>query len=353
MVRLESNQVIYDDGRHNAFTSFVRWKGRYWVAFRNGSDHRSDDGAIFIISSEDLRTWSSPVVALDAAGDNRDPVLYVCNDRLFVTAALQQRTFSDTHHPGSLQNVNAVQSRGSVTDDGLHWETPWLATEPFHFIWWAVPHDEYVYATQRIGKKWIENGEQRREDASSLWRSADGKQWERLSTISAERGASETAIDFLPDGRIIAFVRHDTDHYPELKIAEPPYTNWETLLNFPFTCNGPCLKRVDDKVLLSCRAFFEDERTPLVTPEMRSARRGLLILSVDVERRTLIPELMLPHTQGVGAADDYAHFPDISYADVVSLGGGRLAMSYYEGFKRHRSWIRLAVLDLLKETNPV
>ena len=352
MIWLESNQVIYDDGRHNAFTSFVRWKGRYWVAFRNGSDHRSDDGVILVISSADLQTWTKPVIALKAAGDNRDPVLYVCQNRLFVAAACQQRTFDEEHAPGSLQTVSAVQSFCSVTDDGMHWEAHWVATEPYHFIWWAVPHGEYVYATQRIGKKWIENGEQRREDEASLWRSADGKQWERISTISAVRGASETAIDFVPDERLIAFVRHDIDHTPELKIAEPPYTHWETLLDFPFTCNGPCLKRIDDKVLLSCRAFFEDERTPLVTPEIRDARRGLLIMSVDVERQALTPELMLPHTQGTGAADDYARFPDIAYADMVNLGDGRFAMSYYEGFKRHHSWVRLAVLQLMKETNP-
>ena len=34
-MRLLSNSVIYHDGRHNAFTSMVRWNDKYWVAFRN------------------------------------------------------------------------------------------------------------------------------------------------------------------------------------------------------------------------------------------------------------------------------------------------------------------------------
>lgn len=344
-MQLESNEIVYDDGRHNAFTALTRWRDAYWLAFRSGADHRSHDGRVVVMRSQDLRQWSAPITAVDTSADERDPVLYVWNDHLFVAAASQRRTFADEAQQTGPQVVSQIQSSCSASADGVTWSSPWIATQPYHFIWWAVARPEGVYATQRMGKKWTENGQQRREDAATFWYSGDGRHWQRLSTISDTRCATETAFDFLPDGRVIAFVRHDADHYPEIKIAEPPYTAWHTLLDFPFKCNGPALKCIGNRVVISARAFFEDDQTPLVTDAMRPRKRGLLVLAVDVAARRLVPELMLPHSTGPEPRADGENFPDISYADMVDLGDGRFAMSYYEGYKQQRAWIRLAVID--------
>jgi len=69
-MQLESVDAIYHDGRHNAFTDLVQWKDRYWVCFRNGSEHRSLDGAIFVISSLDLQDWGPPSVPIATPEDN-------------------------------------------------------------------------------------------------------------------------------------------------------------------------------------------------------------------------------------------------------------------------------------------
>ena len=65
-MQLLSNKVIYHDGRHNAFTSMVRWKDKYWVVFRNGTAHKPEwadhDGRIMVMSSPDLETRSEPQV---------------------------------------------------------------------------------------------------------------------------------------------------------------------------------------------------------------------------------------------------------------------------------------------------
>jgi hypothetical protein len=199
-----------------------------------------------------------------------------------------------------------------------------------------------------MGTKWVEDGVQKREDQVSLWRSPDGRTWEQVSVISDEHSATETAFDFLSDERIVAFVRHDSRRYPEpeIKVSEPPYRTWKTLIQFPFRYQGPCLKRVGDTVVISGRAFFEDERTPLLTEEMKPKRRGMLVMTVDVEGGKLVPELMLPHSTGPQEWRGKEGFPDISYARIVDLARSRFGMSYYEGYKFRRSWIRLAVLSL-------
>ncbi len=39
---------IYGNGKHNAFTAFVRWKGALWVAFRQAAAHNSVDGDLVV-----------------------------------------------------------------------------------------------------------------------------------------------------------------------------------------------------------------------------------------------------------------------------------------------------------------
>ena len=157
----------------------------------------------------------------------------------------------------------------------------------------------------------------KRQDGSSFWRSHDGRTWERLSIISDAECATETAFDFLPDGRAIAFVRHDCgSQRSEIKISAPPYADWETLLTFPFIYQGPCLKLVGDTVVISGRVFAEDTQIPLHSQELAENRRGVLLMTVDVEGRSATPTLLIPHSTGPITIDDQDTFPDISYADI-------------------------------------
>jgi hypothetical protein len=183
---------------------------------------------------------------------------------------------------------------------------------------------------------------------SDFLQSSDGRQWQRLSMISTERMSSEVAFDFLPDGRAVAFVRHDLDQYPEIKVAEPPYTEWETVLAFPFRCTGPSLDLIHGHIVLSGRVYFDDPATPLLTPAIAARGRGLLLMTLDLERRKLLPEVMIPHSTGplaphdpLANPDPRFNGPDISYASAVALGSREFAMSYYDGYGGWPASIRM------------
>jgi hypothetical protein len=45
---LVSDRVIYSDGAHNMVPRIARWRGRFWMVFRNASGHRSGDGRILV-----------------------------------------------------------------------------------------------------------------------------------------------------------------------------------------------------------------------------------------------------------------------------------------------------------------
>ncbi|MEI6035064.1 MAG: hypothetical protein WCS65_12400 [Verrucomicrobiae bacterium] len=49
---------IASDGMHNAFTSLALFKGRYFVAFRNGKHHAEDArGTQVMMTSRDGEQW--------------------------------------------------------------------------------------------------------------------------------------------------------------------------------------------------------------------------------------------------------------------------------------------------------
>jgi hypothetical protein len=333
-VKLESVDTIYHDGGHNAFTSIKRWKGKYWVCFRNDTAHRSLNGKILVISSPDLKTWSNPSVAIDTAADNRDPKLFVLHDKLYVTSDAVEWGDKET------KTFEDIYTLLSFTEDGTHWNTPRRVWKPLGVIWWVEEVNDRVYGAGYLTN--IKKGVLSKIRAE-FFVSDDGFEWKTLSVISQERQASECALAFLPDKRAVAFVRHDDRTIiPEIKVASPPYTSWEKILDFPFVTNGPCLGLVNNTLVASSRAFLDwpqpEEILSLAEP---GAVRGLLIMTIDIERAEVVPELVIscpPAPEG--------DWPDVSYAGIIDLGAGRFAMSYYSGTKKGPTDIKIAHLKL-------
>ena len=134
-MQLLSNKVIYHDGKHNAFTSTVRWKGKYWVAFRNGASHGSDDGRLMVMNSSDLVTWSDPQEVINTEIDDRDPAIFVCDDRLFLVSMSYKRKL----HKGEKQRRLVSMSSYVVSSgDGVNWTEPQQALPEHRVIWVGV-----------------------------------------------------------------------------------------------------------------------------------------------------------------------------------------------------------------------
>src|SRR5690349_15111575 len=74
---------VYGDGRHNMCPSLERWEHAYWLAFRNGTNHRSPDGNLIILRSTDGDSWHK-VAQFDHGPDDRDPQWLATKDRLFL-----------------------------------------------------------------------------------------------------------------------------------------------------------------------------------------------------------------------------------------------------------------------------
>jgi hypothetical protein len=373
-VKLLSDVAIYHDGMHNMVPRLVTWGGRLWLAFRNGSGHRSPDGRIMVTSTSDLVQWSLPKAVIDSSLDDRDPAIFVSEGRLHVTSLSVKRE-PDGRAAGVPLVPRECRCLLSTTADGISWSSPVQALPSNHAIWWPVEVGETVYAavqrripqfpdpdsvTPVASEDTIDRYGRRLhfvncvDRQAEIWSSSDGLTWQRSALISDSDQASETALVNLPDGRMIAFLRHD-DHSsapeisnrPEILTSKPPYRVWRVSCRLPFRSNGPSIGLVNDRVVTCSRAFFEDPRTPLSDSLSRARSRGLIIGIFDPDDGEWLPAITLPHHFGRrrDLGDDLG-FPDVSYAWFTDRGKGRFALTYYQGFKGSPSDIRMARLKL-------
>src|SRR5687768_14482296 len=71
--QLVSVQKIWDRAPHNAFTDLVRWRDRWYCAFREGDGHVGGDGKLRILTSADGAAWESVALVGEEGIDLRDP----------------------------------------------------------------------------------------------------------------------------------------------------------------------------------------------------------------------------------------------------------------------------------------
>lgn len=181
----------YGDGRHNAFTDLVQWKGQYYLCFRHGESHGSMDGEIRVMRSDGFKTWE-PCGTLDTYGDDRDPHFAVKDDELFVYFGV----WDLAHGEGArLPDRRSVRSHFASTKDGTTWSDIRGVYEPGWWLWRVKYHDGVFYSCAYTA---VRPKPPTRE--TRFVRSSDGLNWEVVSLVTDELLAGEADMWFEPDG---------------------------------------------------------------------------------------------------------------------------------------------------------
>jgi hypothetical protein len=196
----------YGDGKHNAFTAFVKWKGAYWLAFRNGTSHGSRDGDIVLLYSTDARSWQERK-RFNVWPDDRDPQMLATDERLFLYDIAERG--------------GALTSFVMHTDDGNVWSKPEPVYLPQYIFWKPLRHNGRFWAAAHKA----DNDGKKRD--VHLITSTDAIKWEKVSTIRAGNWESETTL-FMDGDRAVAFLRSKYAN-PRAQILESkaPYTEWK------------------------------------------------------------------------------------------------------------------------------
>jgi hypothetical protein len=292
------------DGEHNSNTDMIRWRDGFLLVHDARPYHLGTPAARLVVRrSPDARRWET-LSRLQVPGkDIRDPKLAVIGGELFLYAL-----------PNSGTTATPEGTVLATSRDGVHW-TPFEPVGPEGWLFWR-PKSPDGGATWYVPAYWKDHGE------SILLRSRDGRSWERISTIHHGDGNDETAIEFLPDGRLLATARLEitpdtvlghADAGTAIAVADPPYREWRTARSRVTRLDGPALFRIDDTLFAVAR-HQPEPRGPLTRLGGALSRKRTALYRVEPER--------LVHLSDLPSAGD------TSYAGVV-LHDGALYVDYY------------------------
>lgn len=278
--RLEVRK-IWSRAAYNSFTDLIRFRGRWFCAFREGTGHLSPDGALRVVTSADGERWDSAafIACPDSFQDLRDPQLSITPDhRLMMMAAAFKPV---------------CQSMMWRSEDGRDWEDHRLIGPRGSWLWRAVWHRGIAYSFGRHEPK---------DRLLQFYRSTDGTEFQphgepRLCAAHC----NESDLLFLDDATCVSLTRCDGGN-ALLGRAAPPYDTW-TWTDLGVRIGGPALFRIPDGRTIAALRLYE--------PRQRTA-----LCRLDLDTATLSEFLTLPSGG------------DTSYAGMA-WHDGQLWLTYY------------------------
>lgn len=242
-VSVENVRRVFHNGEHNAFTDLIRWRGKFWLAFRSCPDGHavSSTASVIVLSSTDAKTWTPAHRFSVPQRDTRDPHFLVFKDQLFIYSGTWFA--GDGLLPREKYSIDQHLGYAVWTGDGTTWQGPRHLEGTFgHYVWRAAAQGDKAYLCGRR----IHTGAQQ----SALLESDDGLVWKFRSLFQEAKG-NETAFMFDADGQLTALCRK-TANESDLARSRPPYEQW-TRLTIPDFIGGPLLVRWGDRVLVGGR----------------------------------------------------------------------------------------------------
>jgi hypothetical protein len=281
-----ARKIFGGDGKHNAFTGIAAAYGKVFVAFRCGANHMSLDGTVKIIASEDREAWRLAAEVRCPDRDLRDPKLTWFKENLMLFFS------GNRAHKDPLSFV-VQSSDGAAFGKPL----PLRGIPEGQWLWHVRPWAGKLYGTAYFER---DGGE-----AVSLYASEDGLTWEKTCDFPVP--GNEVYLDFDLDGVLWALLRDDQrGAIPTLCTAEPPYSQFRSVMRLPMRLKGPMLKRLEGGCVIVCRQWDK--------PGPRNLRTDLFWLEDDRDIRRV------------------ATFPsggDTSYAGWLDVSEGQAVVSYY------------------------
>ncbi len=307
VARLLSAEKIWGHAPHNAFTDLIRFRNRFYCAFREGKAHAGDRGKIRVLLSQHGREWKSTGLLGMEDYDLRDAHLSITPEgRLMLLGGVRQKR-GDQWFSGSF---------ACFSKDGQTWTTPRIVVEPGRWLWQVTWHEGKAYGVTYATPKG--------RPFSSLLVSRDGIQYDDLAPQLLGEGGwpTEATLRFDDDGVCYCLHRRDgqgnTAYFGK---AKPPYKQWQWT-DLGRRLGGPNFIKIPGGQWLAAGRLYDGaQRTEL--------------LHLDVKQGTMTPILRLPSGG------------DTSYPGLV-WHDGVLWMSYYSSHE-DRTSIYLAKIAIEHE----
>lgn len=286
-VELIAYRMIWDRGRHQAFTDLIRYNDLWVCSFREAPAHDGGvrDSKIRVLTSEDSERWTDTGALADPRGDIRDSKLSITPDgELMLLTAIQLfNTGEERRH----------QSVAYFTRDLQRWDGPHDVLDDGCWLWGLTWHNGVGYSIGYRSLKYTAN----------LYTTRDGRRFERLvESIDAHtHKPNESSIVFDSD-TAYCLLRAFGPAY--IGVAKKPFTQW-TWTRIDQPVGGPEMLQLPDGRLLGGGRLY-----------LPNGVRTTSLLWIDPRAGTIQEALRLPSGG------------DTSYPGMV-WHEGKVYMSYY------------------------
>jgi hypothetical protein len=305
---------IVADGEHNSNTDMMFWRGQFLLVHAASPYHLGTPRSRLLVKrSPDGRSWET-LARLQVVGqDIRDPKIIEIDGRLYLYALPNEGVYA-----------TPIGTVLSTSDDATHW-TRFSPVGPEGWLFWRPK--------TRDGKTWYVPAYWNEHGASILLKSTDGREWTRVSVINEGEANDETAIEFLPDGRMIATARLEVeadtvtgnpDASTLIAVAEPPYERWTYTKSTVTRLDGPALFSHGGRVFAVAR-FQPGSRSWPTYLGSTWSRKRTGIFRVEPDRLVYLSDL-----PSAG---------DTSYAGVVLRDGSLWTEYYTNRIDRDYPWL--------------
>jgi hypothetical protein len=210
---LVSVKMIWDAGKHNAFTDLVRFKDAFLCTFREGDAHVGGDGKCRILISPDGDTWTPLALVEEKGIDLRDPKLSVTPDgRLMLVAGgsvYEGKTFKGR------------QPRVAFSADEKTWTPTKRVLGDGDWLWRVTWHDKTCYGvTYAVAAD-------KSTSTIRLVKSSDGEHYTDVANLAVPDKPGEATVRFRADGMMVALVRREGgNQHGWVGSAKAPYIDW-------------------------------------------------------------------------------------------------------------------------------
>jgi len=320
-LELESWPAVAE-GMHDSNTDLLHWRGRFYLVHARSPYHLGSGNAKLVVwRSDDARTWEKSAEIVTPDEDLRDPKLVAIGDKLHLYALINHNIEPEPH-------ATAL----STSEDGVSW-SPLQTLQPEGWLFWRPKSRDGV--TWYVTAYWHEHG------ASRLLSSRDGVNWDTVSTIHEGDRNDETALAFLPDGRILVTARLEgerawhqgaADAATLLAVAAPPYTSWSTSVSKTTRLDGPVLFEHEGRVFAVGR-FDPEGYDSWYRHSSLFGRKRTALYEVRPDKLVYLSDL-----PSAG---------DTAYAGVAVVGDDLYISYYTSDIERDYSWY----LGLVTESN--
>ncbi len=299
---------IWDAAPHCAFTDLLKFEDAYYCVFRESSAHIPGlDGKIRVLRSVDGAKWESLALVAEKGIDLRDPKISQTPDgRLML---LMGGSVYGGGEPTPGRKRISAYSRVSFSSNATEWSTPqpvsgigddqWL----WQMAWHKGVGYAAVYSTTKVEGKRI----------FTVWKTADGVNYEKLTDRKPGIDLSEAAIRFAADDTMIVLLRgEEKDRHAWIGSSAAPYDKWDWK-DGGLAAQGPNFIVLGDGRMFYAGRDFQ-EKGAAKTVFGRMTRDGGL-------------EPLITFPSG----------GDTSYPGIADAGNGELWVSYYSSHEGRTS----------------